>query len=95
MKMCGGVDVQFDAFLTSALGGFLFDSTPPPPPAAPFNLWYFVEEALGLRGGQDAVEKKNSLLLPGIESRFLGHQTHSLTAILAELSRHIGDSKEW
>jgi hypothetical protein len=41
---------------------------------------------LGLRTGLNAVEeRKNILLLPGIEHRFIGRESHSLVSVLTEL----------
>ena len=41
---------------------------------------------MGPRTGLDLVEKGKFLLLPGIETRFIGHPVHCLANILTEVA---------
>jgi hypothetical protein len=79
MKTYGGVDVYIHIFLTSALaGGEWLDSRPgrfTPGERAPDTHW--IGGWVDPRAGLGDVEKRNVLILPGLELRPLVRPAHS------------------
>jgi hypothetical protein len=77
MKAYGGVEVQIDIFLTSALAGGEWSALRPgrftPGERAPDTHW--IGGWVGPRAGLDDVEKRKFLTLPGLEFRPLGSQS--------------------
>jgi hypothetical protein len=75
MKEYGGTDVKIHILLTSALVGEEWSATRPgrftPGEIVPGTHW--IGGWVGPRTGLDDVERKNILLLPGLEFRNLRH----------------------
>jgi hypothetical protein len=81
MKAYGGVDVQIQIFLTSALVGCEWSASRPgrftPREGAPGT--YLIGGWVGPRAGLDDVEKRKFLTLPGFELRPLGRLARGLS----------------
>jgi hypothetical protein len=74
MKAYGGVDVQLHIFLTSALAGDEWSASRPGR-FTPGTHW--IGDWVNPRAGLDDAEKREFLLLPGIELRPLGRPVRS------------------
>jgi hypothetical protein len=79
MKAYGGVDVQIQIFLTSALVGGEWSASRPsrftPKERAPGNHW--IGGWVDHRTGLNDMEKRKFLTLPGLKLRPIGHPAHS------------------
>jgi hypothetical protein len=79
MKTYGGVDVEIQIFLTSALAGGEWSALRPgrftPTREKPGTHWIW--GCVDPRSGLDDVGKRKFLTLPGLELRPLGRPAHS------------------
>jgi hypothetical protein len=79
MKTYGGVDVQIDIFLTSALVGGEWSASRPCrfTPEERVTSTHWIGGWVGPRAGLDYLEKRKFLTLPGLELRPLGRPARS------------------
>jgi hypothetical protein len=79
MKAYGGVDVQIHIFLTSALSAGEWSVSRPCrfTPGERAHRTHWIGGSVGPRAGQDNLEKRKFLSLPGLELRSLGRPARS------------------
>jgi len=88
MKAYGGVGVELQAFLNSALGDVVSASLFgqfTPEESTRFTQW--IKDWVDLRVGVDNGEEKNLLPVPAIKPRFISRPARSLVTIPTEVLR--------